>query len=663
MKKTSILLGLMTAGLMASAQAPVRMSLFEEFTGENCNPCAATNPGLNVTLAANASKVIAIKWQVPIPSAPSATWSLYQTDKPEIDWRMNSTGNGGFGYGFAWTNTDTPTSGVQAAPTGVLDGQHQWTYGAASDHPYYLSASVINSAQAQPTNFSIAMTTSWSPTYTNCIVNASITAAANFTAMANLKFRLVLVERNVNFPTAPGSNGEKDFVDVVRKSYPTTMSGNLVTSMGTAITNTWTAGQTVTLQISCNIPNYIHDLSQMAFVGFVQDDVTGTAPKPVYQASRTAQPSIPNDMKFVSVNVPYACTGSFVPTMVAINNGTNAVTALTITPYIDGAAQPVVTFTNSIAGGASATITLGNYNATPGLSHTFSVNISNVSGGDINTANNYGSSSFGVPSNTVNSPVTEPFASFPPANWYVYNADAGPGWGAGTVGGFGASISSAKYNFYSNGNIGDADELNFPAVNTSGINNVGLSFDVAYAQYSTENDKLEVFMSIDCGNTWTSVYSKQGTTLSTAPATTLVFTPSAAQWRTEQISLPAANNQAKVLMKFVATSDYGNNLYVDNVNLGSVTGIKQNTEAQVSFELYPNPATTNATIKAYSANEQSGTVTIYNTLGQVVKSMNVNLNAGTNDVNVNTADLSAGVYNVVLSTSSNSQVKKLTISK
>jgi hypothetical protein len=639
------------------------MSLFEEFTGENCNPCAATNPGLNTVLAANASKVIAIKWQVPIPSAPSATWSLYQTDKPEIDWRMGASPSG-FGYGFAWTNTDTPTSGVQAAPMGVLDGQHQWTYGAASDHPYYLSAAVISSAQAQPTNFSIMMTPNWSPTYTSCVVNASITAAANFTALANLKFRLVLVERTVNFPTAPGSNGEKDFVDVVRKSYPTTMSGNVVTSMGTAITNTWTAGQTVTLQISCNIPNYIHDLSQMAFVGFVQDDVAGTAPKPVYQASRTAQPSIPNDMKFVSVNVPFACTGSFVPTMVATNNGTNAVTALTITPYIDGAAQPVVTYTNSIAGGASATITLSNYNATPGASHTFSVNISNVSGGDINTNNNYGSATFGVPSNTVNAPVTEPFASFPPANWYVYNADAGPTWGAGTVGGYGASISSTKYDFYDNGNIGDADELYFPAVSTTGLSNVSLWFDVAYAQYTTENDKLEVFMSTDCGNTWTSVYSKQGATLATAASYSAgPFTPSAAQWRTETIALPGANNQAKVLMKFVATSDFGNNMFVDNVNLGSVTGIKQNTQAQVSFELYPNPATTSATIKAYSANEQSGTVTVYNALGQVVKSMNVSLNAGTNDVNVNTADLSTGVYNVVLSTSNNSQVKKLTISK
>src|SRR3954468_20170729 len=96
MKKTSILFGLMAIGVFATAQT--RMSLYEEFTGENCPPCAATNPGLNTLLAANATKVIPIKWQVPIPSAPSNTWSLYQTDKGEIDWRWQGASAPGYGY-------------------------------------------------------------------------------------------------------------------------------------------------------------------------------------------------------------------------------------------------------------------------------------------------------------------------------------------------------------------------------------------------------------------------------------------------------------------------------------------------------------------------------------------------------------------------------------
>src|ERR1043166_794080 len=120
-------------GLCINAQSP-RVSLYEEFTGENCGPCFQTNPGLNAKLlsALNATRVVAIKWQVPIPSAPSTTWSLYQTDKPEIDWRYKATSAGGYGY----------IPAVAYAPFGKIDGQSQAVFGATGnnvDHPFNLT--------------------------------------------------------------------------------------------------------------------------------------------------------------------------------------------------------------------------------------------------------------------------------------------------------------------------------------------------------------------------------------------------------------------------------------------------------------------------------------------------------------------------------------------
>src|SRR3954469_24887851 len=86
--KKSLLAVLMATSVAAFAQTQ-RLSLYEEFTGETCNPCAQTNPGLNALLltTSNQQKIVAIKWQVPIPSASPKTWSLYQTNKTEIDWR------------------------------------------------------------------------------------------------------------------------------------------------------------------------------------------------------------------------------------------------------------------------------------------------------------------------------------------------------------------------------------------------------------------------------------------------------------------------------------------------------------------------------------------------------------------------------------------------
>ena len=62
MKKSILSFALMSV-FTVSAQTP-RLSLFEEFTGENCPPCAATNPALNALLAqpTNTTKVVAIKW-------------------------------------------------------------------------------------------------------------------------------------------------------------------------------------------------------------------------------------------------------------------------------------------------------------------------------------------------------------------------------------------------------------------------------------------------------------------------------------------------------------------------------------------------------------------------------------------------------------------------
>src|SRR4051812_5283975 len=97
--KKSLLILLLAVTAAFRAQTP-RMSLFEEFTGETCPPCAATNPGLNALLLSpvNEKKIIAIKWQVPIPSVPSNTWSLYKTYRGGIDWRYRSSGSGGYGY-------------------------------------------------------------------------------------------------------------------------------------------------------------------------------------------------------------------------------------------------------------------------------------------------------------------------------------------------------------------------------------------------------------------------------------------------------------------------------------------------------------------------------------------------------------------------------------
>ena len=64
MKKILFLLNLIVlASSTMLAQVP-RKVLFEEFSGENCGPCAAINPYVTALADANPDKVILLKYQV-----------------------------------------------------------------------------------------------------------------------------------------------------------------------------------------------------------------------------------------------------------------------------------------------------------------------------------------------------------------------------------------------------------------------------------------------------------------------------------------------------------------------------------------------------------------------------------------------------------------------
>ncbi len=671
MKKTSIILGLMTASLFASAQ--VRTSLFEEFTGENCGPCASTNPALCVTLANNPTLIIPIKWQVPIPSAPSTTWSLYRTNQAEIDWRYHSTGLGGYGYMSQNTGTDAAVSGINSAPSGRIDGQHMWgLFGATSDHPFYVSNAVISAAQSQTTNFSIAMTPSWSPTYTSCAVSVTVTSSQSFTSNGALMFRLCLVERTINFATPPGTNGEQDFYDAVRKSYPTSITGTAVTAMGTAISNTWIPAQTQTFTVNCVIPNYINDLGQMSFVGFVQDDGN----KKIFQASRTAQPSIPNDAKAMAVGVPTAvvCSATLAPTATIKNNGSNAITNLTITPNMNGTPGTPVTWSGNLAIGATTVINMGTENIINGT-NTYSINVTGVSGGDLVLSNNTKTGTFFNTATYGTAPVVEGYvgAAFPPAGWGgpVNASNAAYTWvRATTAGGFGLSSESMRV-FINWTAPGGQHDMYLPGTSFTGTMNPALKFDLSYIQLSaTGNDVLDVSVSTNCGTSWTSAWSNSGAAMATAPPdNAALHIPTASQWTAVTVSMASYSNSPNVLVRIRATggasANQGNSIWIDNINLFNATGvgIKSAVANATDFQVYPNPATSETSININAANNSDVNVNVTNALGQVVYNKQHSLNTGSNSIKLDCKDLAEGVYIISLESNKTTVTKKLVVSK
>ncbi len=646
MKKNLLALGILIAGLTATAQTP-RLSLYEEFTGETCPPCASTNPGLNVKLKANASKIVAIKWQVPIPSAPSNTWSLYQTNKAEIDWRYRSLANGGYGY----------TPGISSAPSSKIDGREATVFGASSGHPANLNNNVINSAQSNTAAFSISANREWDATCSSINVTVNIQATAGFTATGNLVFRLVMVEEHIEFATQPGTNGEKIFEDAAIASFPTLQAG-------TPMASTWVNGQTQTFTLNCPLPSYVRKKEEVAFVGFIQDDGN----QRVAQAVRVSKSLLTNDAVAIDAKVAPACSSTIAPVVTVKNNGLNAITALTITPYADALVGNTTAWTGNLAPGATTTISLNSITTSTTIgAHTFSFNISALSSADNNTNNNKAKVSYVVANSYTGTPVAEGFVAgaFPPVKFTSVNSDGAIGWSRVTsTGGYQASNNAAKYDFFNNTNIGDVDELYLPPIDLNGTSDPDFSFDWSYAQRtSTSDDKLEVFISSDCGANWTSIFSASGAALMTSAEVASAYLPSdVGEWMSETKVLPGFN-KSNILVKFVVTNDNGNNLYIDNINLSQSkpVGINKVTADGVSFNVYPNPSNGLTTVGVNSPMAAKAKVSVLNTIGQVVYEQNAELTVGGNLLQMDVKNLPSGIYTISIESNKNISVKKLVV--
>ncbi|GAB4132689.1 MAG: hypothetical protein Fur0041_04240 [Bacteroidia bacterium] len=354
------------------------------------------------------------------------------------------------------------------------------------------------------------------------------------------------------------------------------------------------------------------------------------------------------------------CATTFAPSITLKNNGSAALTSCNITYSYDANPSQNFNWTGNLASGQTTVVTLPASTFTAG-SHTMSVTTSN----DDNNANNCKEYTFSV--NTAAgaaTPLTNNFTStgFPYTNWLLNNPDGGITWARASTNG-----GSMKLDCYNYGSVGEVDEFVVEPVDMSTMTSATLQFNVAHAQYSSSyTDALEVLISSDCGATWTSVWSKSGATLATVPATTSAFTPTAAQWRPECVDLSNYIGQNKVFVMFRATNGYGNNIYVDDINISNAacpTSIAENNSNVAGVNVYPNPADNSANI-AVELNQASDVViNVYNAVGQLVVSNNYGqLASGKQIIELNTAALSNGIYMIEIVAGNNKTVSRISVS-
>lgn len=202
---------------------------------------------------------------------------------------------------------------------------------------------------------------------------------------------------------------------------------------------------------------------------------------------------------------------------------------------------------------------------------------------------------------------------------------------------------------------GQVDEFISPTFDISSFSSPVFTFRVAYAQHTTtDSDKLRVLVSTNCGQTWSQRYLKIGTNLATVAAQSGAFTPSStSQWRQETVSISNVLNSPNVRIKFEFTSQGGNNIYIDDINITGVVGISSPESGVNHFDVFPNPAQDNTNIAVSLEQSQNISLDIIDMTGRsVMEVYQGELAAGDHTFPVRTeGTLSKGIYFVRLTTS------------
>ncbi|NDC92393.1 MAG: hypothetical protein EB087_01605, partial [Flavobacteriales bacterium] len=193
MKK--ILLSLSVSLLVGASFSQQRLVLTESFSQASCGPCASQNPALEALMVANPTKVVAVKYQVSWPGVDP----MNAQNPTDVSARQGTYYN------------------ITGVPDRVIDGTNMDATQAAIDARY---------AVPSPVNMTVSHVMNSVSNTVDVIVTVTAPAVWN---PSNTVMQLAMIERNITFTSAPGSNGETAFHNVMRKMLPSP-TGTAVTA-------------------------------------------------------------------------------------------------------------------------------------------------------------------------------------------------------------------------------------------------------------------------------------------------------------------------------------------------------------------------------------------------------------------------------------------------
>ena len=327
MKRSALLFLLIFTASLGFSQSQ-RLVLLEHFTQASCGPCAQYNPAIHNILVANPDKITSIS---------------YHTSWPGTDPMYNHNPED--------ANARTSYYGVTAVPNSVIGGNFY------NGSPSW-NINTIMPLYNTPTPMEISVFQKLSPNNDTLYATMIVKATGNVPGIPNAF--ITVIEKLIHFNSPPGSNGEKDFYNVMKKLLPG--------KTGVSIPSSMKAGEYVIVQASWPLKN-VYNVNQLSLIGFVQN----TLNKEIYQAANVTEGNFValynNDvelMKFTNVS-DRMCKPALSPAIRLRNNGNTPLTSMEIKYRINNEELHTFNWTGNLAllGTADITLPALNYELLP----------------------------------------------------------------------------------------------------------------------------------------------------------------------------------------------------------------------------------------------------------------------------------------------------------
>ena len=383
--------------------------------------------------------------------------------------------------------------------------------------------------------------------------------------------------------------------------------------------------------------------------------------------SLTYTPTPPNQFtyditvsKILSPLIDLQCTQTFTPKIIIKNKGVSTITNPQIIYQLNDEPASNYTWTGTLIAGDTASINLpaitalgfGEYE----LKIKAEIDTNNI---ECDYINNQRVQRFNIRSTITTIPYSEDFENMKldSSEWLVRNFDGLTTWDTTATFGLNNNTYSATMQFYDYTGSKQLDELISANITLPNQDSIFLRFDLAYQLiHYIIADTLRIYISNDCGASFTEIYNKYDTLLQTHDTLTAPFSPLYPHhWRKEYVDITSYAN-SNVIFKFVSSNKSGNNLFIDNIWIyegAEPVGIKE--VLVENFNIYPNPTENNITIDLGKNELKNATLEIVSLLGKTIYNRKVTQRI----TNIDMSMYSSGIYLIKFSNNKGSKALKI----